>query len=129
MSRRAFILHKGTRALIRQWIDNAPDGHRVEIAEPVRSDSQNRIMWVYLTALSEQVKWHGQTLSPEDWKDLLTAGLKRELRMVPNLDGNGFVSLGARTSTMTKAEFSDLLELIHAFAAREGIALEQEQAA
>ena len=128
MSRRAFILHKGTRALIRQWIDNAPDGHRVEIAEPVRSDSQNRIMWVYLTALSEQVKWHGQTLSPEDWKDLLTAGLKRELRMVPNLDGNGFVSLGARTSTMTKAEFSDLLELIQAFAAREGVVLEQEAA-
>ena len=128
MSRRAFILHKGTRALIRQWIDTAPDGHRVEIAEPVRSDSQNRIMWVYLTALSEQVKWHGQTLSPEDWKDLLTAGLKRELRMVPNLDGNGFVSLGARTSTMTKAEFSDLLELIQAFAAREGVVLEQEAA-
>jgi hypothetical protein len=128
MSRRAFILNKGTRALIRQWIDTAPDGHRVEIAEPVRSDSQNRIMWVYLTALSEQVKWHGQTLSPEDWKDLLTAGLKRELRMVPNLDGNGFVSLGARTSTMTKAEFSDLLELIHAFAAREGIVLEQAAA-
>jgi hypothetical protein len=129
MSRRAFILNKNTRALIRQWIDTAPDGHRVEIAEPVRSDSQNRIMWVYLTALSEQVKWHGQTLSPEDYKDLLTAGLKRELRMVPNLDGNGFVSLGARTSTMTKAEFSDLLELIHAFAAREGVTLEQEQAA
>ena len=128
MSRRAFILHKGTRALIRQWIDTAPDGHRVEIAEPVRSDSQNRIMWVYLTALSEQVKWHGQTLSPEDWKDLLTAGLKRELRIVPNLDGNGFVSLGARTSTMTKAEFSDLLELIQAFAAREGVLLEQEAA-
>ena len=128
MSRRAFILNKNTRALIRQWIDTAPDGHRVEIAEPVRSDSQNRIMWVYLTALSEQVKWHGQTLSPEDWKDLLTAGLKRELRMVPNLDGNGFVSLGARTSTMTKAEFSDLLELIQAFAAREGVLLEQEAA-
>jgi len=126
MSRRAFILNKHTRALIRNWIDTAPDGHRVEIAEPTRTDSQNRLLWPLLTALSTLHAWHGQTLSPEDWKDLLSAGLKRELRIVPNLDGNGFVSLGARTSTMTKAEFAAFIEFIFAFAAREGVSLERE---
>ena len=129
MSRWAFVIGKNNRELIRRWLDRAPDGFRVEIAEPKRTDAQNRLLWPLLTALSVQVKWHGLTLSPEDWKDVMTAGLKREARMVPNMDGNGFVALGMRTSTMTKAEFSELIELIHAFAAREGVTLEREEAA
>jgi hypothetical protein len=129
VSRWAFVIGKNNRELIRRWLDRAPDGFRVEIAEPKRTDAQNRLLWPLLTALSVQVKWHGLTLSPEDWKDVMTAGLKREARMVPNMDGNGFVALGMRTSTMTKAEFSELIELIHAFAAREGVTLEREEAA
>jgi hypothetical protein len=78
------------------------------------------------------VKWHGLTLSPDDWKDVMTAGLKREARMVPNMDGNGFVALGMRTSTMTKGEFGDLLTLIYAFGAQHAVVFgdeEQESAA
>jgi hypothetical protein len=126
MSRYAFIVNKRNRELIHRWLDKAPDGFRVEIADPARTDAQNRLLWPLLTALSTRHEWHGQTLSPEDWKDLLSAGLKRELRIVPNLDGNGFVSLGVRTSTMTKAEFAAFIEFIYAFAAREGISLERE---
>ena len=129
MSRWAFVIGKNNRELIRRWLDRAPDGYRVEIAEPKRTDAQNRLLWPLLSALSIQVKWHGLTLSPDDWKDVMTAGLKREARMVPNMDGNGFVALGMRTSTMTKAEFSELVELIHAFAAREGVDLSREDAA
>jgi hypothetical protein len=130
MSRWAFVIGKNNRELIRRWLDRAPDGYRVEIAEPKRTDAQNRLLWPLLSALSIQVKWHGLTLSPDDWKDVMTAGLKREARMVPNMDGNGFVALGMRTSTMTKAEFGELIELIYAFAAREGVTLEpREQAA
>lgn len=130
MSRWAFTISKANRELIRRWLDRAPDGFRIEIAEPKRTEAQNRLLWPLLTALSVQVKWHGLTLSPEDWKDVMTAGLKREARMVPNMDGNGFVALGMRTSSMTKAEFGELIELIYAFAAREGVTLSrQEQAA
>lgn len=129
MSRWAFVIGKNNRELIRRWLDRAPDGYRVEIAEPKRTAAQNRLLWPLLSALSIHVKWHGLTLSPDDWKDVMTAGLKREARMVPNMDGNGFVALGMRTSTMTKAEFSELVELIHAFAAREGVSLEREDAA
>lgn len=129
MSRWAFTISKANREMIRRWLDRAPDGFRIEIAEPKRTDAQNRLLWPLLTALSVQLKWHGLTLSPEDWKDVLTAGLKREARMVPNMDGNGFVALGMRTSNMTKAEFGELIELIHAFAAREGVNLEREEQA
>ena len=128
MSRWSFIVSKNNREMLRRWLDRAPDGFRLEISEPKRTDAQNRLLWPLLTALSTQLKWHGLTLSPEDWKDVMTAGLKREARMVPNMDGNGFVALGMRTSTMTKAEFSELIELIRAFDAREGIELEREAA-
>jgi hypothetical protein len=37
--------------------------------------------------------------------------------VVPNLEGTGFVALGLSTSKMSKREFSDLLELVNAFAA------------
>jgi hypothetical protein len=121
MSRWSFIVGKRNRDLLKRWIDRAPDGFRVEIAEPKRTDAQNRLLWPLLTTLSTQLKWHGLTLSPEDWKDVLTAGLKREARMVPNIEGNGFVALGMRTSTMTKAEFGELLELTYAFGAQNGV--------
>jgi hypothetical protein len=124
MSRWSFIVSNRNRDLLKRWIDRAPDGFRVEIAEPKRTDAQNRLLWPLLTALATQVKWHGLTLSPEDWKDIMTAALKREARMVPNIDGNGFVSLGMRTSTMTKAEFGELIELIYAFGAQHGVTFE-----
>ena len=51
------------------------------------------------------------------------------MRMVPNLDGNGFVSLGRSSSALSKEEFSDLMELIAAFAAERGVDLGEKEAA
>jgi hypothetical protein len=121
VSRWSFVLNPAKREMVKRWIDRAPNGYRVEISEPKRTDAQNRLLWPLLTCLSVQLKWHGLTLSPEDWKDVMTAGLKREARMVPNKDGNGFVALGMRTSTMTKAEFGELVELVYAFGAQNGV--------
>ena len=121
MSRWSFIVGPATRARLHQWLDRARDGMRIEFSEPARTDAQNRLLWPLLTALSEQVVWGGLTLSPEDWKDIMTAGLRREIRTALNIDRNGYVMLGMRTSRMTKAEFSELIELIRAFGAREGV--------
>lgn len=129
MARWVFQVKPSTREMIRKWLDRAPDGFRVTIEEPKRSSEQSALMWVHLTTLSRELKWHGLTLSAEDWKDLLTAGLKREARIVPNIEGNGFVALGMRTSTMSKAELGEFLDFIDAFAAREGVNLDREEAA
>ena len=125
MTRWSFIVTPAKRDMILQWVKRAPDGYRIEIAEPRRTDAQNRLLWPLLTCLSVQLKWHGLTLSPEDWKDVITAGLKREARMVPNMDGNGFVALGMRTSSMTKAEFSELVELVYAFGGQNGVTFDE----
>lgn len=112
---------RADRDRLKAWIDSAPDLSRVELKGPARTGDQNALMWELLTQLAVKFRWHGMKLSPDDYKDLISAGLKREVRMVPNIDGTGFVSLGQRTSDMSVPEMSDLIELIYAFAAREGV--------
>lgn len=91
---------------------------RIEVGDPVRSLEQNDRMWALLTDVSEQVQWPVdgklQTLSPEDWKHIFSAGLKREHRVAQGING-GFVMLGQRTSKMSKRELGDLMTLIEAF--------------
>ena len=57
------------------------------------------------------------------WKDVFTSSLKKQ-DVVPGLDG-GFVVLGLSTSEMTKQEMSDLLELMAAFGAQQGVQFKQ----
>lgn len=85
-----------------------------------RSDVQNDRMWAMLRDVSKQVEWHGRRLTPDEWKDVFTASL-RKLDVVPNLDSTGFVVLGLRTSRMTKGAMSDLIELMTAFGAERRI--------
>ena len=97
---------------------------RVSIGDPRRSLEQNDRMWAMLTEVAEQVEWpidgKMQKLHPDDWKHILSAGLKREQKVAQGIDG-GFVILGQRTSKMTKREMSDLIELILAFGAERGV--------
>ena len=97
-------------------------GHRLvlEVRPEKRSDAQNRRLWAMLGDVSRQVDWYGRKLDAEDWKHVFTASL-RKLSVVPNLEGTGFVALGLSTSRMTKAELSDLMEMIAAFGAERGV--------
>lgn len=101
-------------------------GHKLhlEVRKETRSTASNRIMWSILTDIAAQVEWFvdGKTskLKPEDWKHILSAGLKKHQRIAAGIDG-GFVILGQRTSEMTQAEMSDLIELAYAFGADKGV--------
>lgn len=88
-------------------------------AVDIRTSKQNNLMWGALGDVAKHVDWHGFRLSSEEWKDVLTASLKRQ-RVVPGIEG-GFVVLGGRTSKMSKALFSQLVEVIHAFGATQGV--------
>ena len=85
----------------------------------VRTLDQNSRLWAMLTELSRQVEWYGQRLRPEEWKDVMTAALKKQ-RAVPGIDG-GFVVLGSSTRRMTKQEHGELQDLIEAFGAQRGV--------
>lgn len=126
--KRTFILsHEHARARAAAFIKDAPAGYVVTVSEPTRTLEQNALLWPLLDTLAKQVEWHGQYLSSEDWKDLLTASLRKQ-RAVPGIDG-GFVVFGERTRTYTKAQFSELIELIYAFGAQHGVEFEERAAA
>lgn len=93
---------------------------RVEITEAklTRSIEQNSRMWALLSDVSQQVEWPVdgklQRLTPEEWKDIFTAALKKGQRVAQGIEG-GFVMLGSRTSRMSVGEMIDLQTLIEAF--------------
>ena len=116
------------RKAICRHVLTAPEGHIVSIAEPKRNLEQNAKMWAMLADLSEQTDWHGNKLNPEEWKDLLSAGLVQS-KVVPNMTGNGFVILGQRTSKLSKSQFAALIELITAFAVDRGVIFGDERQA
>jgi hypothetical protein len=105
-----------------------PPGTRIAFKAAKRSLPQNDKLWAMLTDISRQVDWYGQKLTPDDWKIIFTASL-RKANVVPGIDSGTLVPLGMSTSSMSKAEFGDLLDLIHAFAAERGIDLQDEVAA
>ena len=86
-----------------------------------RSLPQNDRMWAMLSELALQLPWHGQKLRADDWKLIFLEALKRELRLVPNIDGDGFVDLSRSSSDLSKNEMGDLLDLIAAFGAQHGV--------
>jgi len=119
-----------TRRRAHEAVKDCPDGWEAVFRPPRRSLDQNARMWAMLGEISAQVDWHGQKLTPENWKDVFTAALKRQ-EVVPGLEG-GFVVLGTSTRRMSKAEMGDLMELMAAFAAQRGVvfrAAEYERAA
>lgn len=85
-----------------------------------RTTEQSKKMWAMLGDISKQVFWHGEELTTDDWKDFFTASL-RGSRLILNMESNGFVQIGGRTSKMDKEEMGDLITLISAFGDQRGV--------
>lgn len=101
------------------WLVAGDQRLTLEIRPEKRSDAQNRRLWAMLSEISAQVEWYGHKLTAEEWKDVFSASLKRT-KVVPGLDG-GFVVCGQSTSKMTKAEMTELQDLMEAFGAERGV--------
>lgn len=122
MTRALLVLHSDAiRERAIHWVTKAPAETRVEFKAPKRSLPQNDRMWAMLTEVAQQLPWHGIKLSADDWKLIFLDALKRELRMVPNIDGSGFVNLGRSSSDLSKGEMADLITLIEQFGANHGV--------
>lgn len=112
------------KAMATAWTHCKPwlvAGHALvlEVRKDTRSLEQNRRLWSLLSDLAQQVVWHGNKLTAEEWKCVMSASLQRQ-KVVPGLDG-GFVVLGQSTSKMTRAEMAELQELIEAFGAQQNV--------
>jgi hypothetical protein len=108
------------RRHVAERVANLPEGYVIKAGPATRTLEANAAMWAMLTDISKQVVWHGRKLDAESWKHIFSSSLRKQ-DVVPNLDGTGFVVMGVSTSSMTKAEMSDLLELIASFGAQQGV--------
>lgn len=108
-------------------VADAPAGFVVEIKPKTRSLEQNAAQWPILDAFSKQLLWpvNGEMarLSPQEFKDIMTAAFRQEkVRVAEGLNG-GVVMLGDRTKLFSVSEFSEWLEFLHATAVDRGVKL------
>lgn len=122
MSRLLFTIANETlRARVIEMLRKAPIGYRIEIKEPKRTTDQNSMLWLLLSGVATQKLHHGRKLKPETWKVLFMDALGDEIQWVPSLNGAQAVPVGHRSSDLSKAEMSDLIELIRAWSAENGV--------
>lgn len=101
-------------------IDAAPEGYVCAIGEETRTDEQNRLMWPLIKDVREQVPGM-ELFNAEDMKLRFLNALGTEMRFLPELEGAGMFPVGQRSSTLSKSQFSGLLEVIFGFGARNGV--------
>ena len=132
MIKKTYILtHTEARRRAQAAVADAPDGYAVTVGEANRSLDQNAAQWPILQAFADQkqlaingvLAW----CSKEDWKDVLTATFRGEMR-VAIFDGR-MILLGQRTSKFGKKTFGEWLEYLHAMAAQMDINLDYAQEA
>lgn len=107
------------RNLAKSLIDKAPDNAVVKISPERRSDDQNAKMWAMLSDVS-RAKPDGRRHIPEIWKCIFMAACGHEVAFEQGLDGRPF-PIGFHSSKLTKAQMSDLIEMIYSYGAQHGV--------
>src|SRR5574343_341099 len=130
-SRMSVLSHPESRRRAAKACAEAPDGYVVRITEPKRSLAQNALLHATMTEIARDREWCGRKWPVDVWKRLLTAAWCRangeRVLVVPALDGAGVDICFRATSKLTKAECSDLLEYVSAWAAEHGVQSAHEE--
>lgn len=108
------------RARAQRMIANAPADCVAIIRKATRTDEQNRKLWPMLEDLRRQVP-DMAPFTRDDIKLRFLNALGAEMRFLPELDGAGLFPVGLRSSTLSKEQFSALIELIYAYGAKHDV--------
>ena len=120
MSRTIRLTGQRQREWAKQCVDQAPAGFVVKIAEETRNDRQNKRLHAMLGDLRKQVP-EFMPYSVADMKLRFMDALGTEMRYLPKLEGVGLFPVAQRTSTLSVAQFSALIELVFAEGAKHGV--------
>jgi hypothetical protein len=97
----------------------------LELRERTRTDEQNDALHGLIAQILRQRQHlNGLRMTKETYKAVFMQALGHEMTMLPTLDGDGFFPMGLSTSKLTVSQFNDLMELIFAWCAREGLTVE-----
>ncbi len=103
------ILSTHNRNLAREILDNAPNGHILEVRPPKRSLDSNRYYWAVLGDISEQVV-PGRSYEPSVYHEYFRTLFLPE-RMVELPDGS-LKMLEPSTSELNQSSFSEYVEKV-----------------
>lgn len=109
-----------SRARAIRMVETAPKGYSVTISEETRTLEQNRLMWPLIKDMREQIEGM-DAFTPDQTKLRFLNALDNEMQMLPELEGGGMFVVGQRSSTLTKSQFSDLIELMFAHGAKHDV--------
>lgn len=123
MSDRAIITlrSQADRDKASKWAQGVTAGSKVVFHGPGRTIPQNDALHAAIRDIARQRDYHGLKLQDWEWKLLFLDALDREIRMLPNLDGTGFINVGKSTASLSKEEFSGLLSIVYEWGNRNGI--------
>lgn len=95
-------------------VRSAPDGWRVTVAPPLRSEDQNSKMWAMLADVARS-KPEGRQWSKETWKAAFMHFLGHQVQFADGLDNTGPFPLGFRSSKLTVRQMIDLIDCIYRY--------------
>ena len=113
------LAHDTARQRAIEAVKNARQGWVVRIEPPNRTSAQNSFYWATLAAISEQIRPQGQAHDQDVWHAYFkTRFLPGRMIELPN----GQVMESEPTTTgLTKAQFSDYVEQVLAWAINHGL--------
>lgn len=120
MIARVYLAGPYARAKAHRLVDQASEGDVLDIRQPTRTDEQNRKLWPMLEDIRQQVPGMDE-YTRDDLKLRFLNALGAEMRFLPCLEGGGVFPVGLRSSTLTKEQFSMLIELLYKFGAENGV--------
>ncbi len=127
------LVHSPARDGAIRAVKTAPDGYVCVVRPPNRSLDQNsKAHAMFQDIAKAKPTWNGINMDAEDWKALLIVSHAvatkdgSPYRMVPDLEGSGFVQLRESSARMNKDRASSLIEYVTAWAVSNGVQLRDE---
>ena len=102
----------------------------VQVERENRTLDQNAMYHSIIHQIAKQAQHLGSTWDTESWKRLLVDAYTNEIgqssgKVIPNLAGDGIVQLGLQTRKFTKHQASEFTEWLMAWAAQNGVVLDE----
>lgn len=124
--------HIQARQLAARFCMEAPDLWTATFKEPAKSREQEEKYHAQIGDIAAQCEFMGKKWSEEEWKRILIDAfarikaaegdpLKGWGRIVPSLDGTGFVQLGIQSRGFSKRIGSEFIEHLYAYGTENGV--------
>lgn len=125
-----FLVGEAQKQFAKQCIAHTPFGYMVTIQPQIKKREQEEKYHSLIGDISKQCKFMNIKFSREDWKRMLIDAfarvkseegnpLKGYGRIVPSLDGAGFVQLGIQSRDFSKSIASEFIEHLYAWGSQQ----------